>query len=73
MNGDVACKHFNLLKVVIAKRGELQMGCLSSGNLKEGKVGTTSLLTLVLWATIVKLPNPADPTAGHVCAAKTHL
>jgi hypothetical protein len=31
------------------------MGCLSSGNLKEGKVETTSFLTLVLWARVVKL------------------
>jgi len=28
-------------------------------NLKEEKVETTSFLTLVLWTTIVKLPNPA--------------
>jgi hypothetical protein len=37
------------------------MSCLSSENLKEGKVETTSLLTLVLWTTIVKLLNPRIP------------
>jgi len=47
------------------------MGCLSSVNLKEGKVETTSFLTVVLWPPIVKLPNPAAPTAGHSCVAKT--
>ena len=58
------------------------MGCLSSGNLKEGKVGTTSPLTLVLWTTIVKLPNPADqqqtmvarprPQRPTVVTSRTH-
>jgi hypothetical protein len=62
MNGDVACKHINLLKVVIAKRGELQMGCLSSGNLKEGKVETTSIPILVLCGgSVKKLPLVGQP------------
>jgi hypothetical protein len=46
MNRNGACKHINLLKVVHAKRRELQMGGLSSGNLKEEKVETSSSIII---------------------------
>ena len=53
------------------------MGCLSSENLKEGKVGTTSLLTLVPWTIIVKLPNFAGGDDGGpsplIAASRTPL
>jgi hypothetical protein len=64
MNRDVACKHFNLLKVIIAKRGKLQMGCLSSGNLKEEKVKTTSFTNLVLCGGSVKQSPPLFKFGG---------
>jgi hypothetical protein len=40
MDRDIACKHYQPPKVVVAKRKELQMADLVSGNLKEEEVLT---------------------------------
>jgi hypothetical protein len=37
LHGNVTSKHVNLLGFGATKRRELQMGCLSSGDLKEEK------------------------------------
>jgi hypothetical protein len=44
MKRDITCKHRNLLKgLLAAKRRELQMIWLSSGNLKEEKLEPNSI------------------------------